>query len=152
MIFRYTSIAQHCDGERTQGLRGCARIQSGRRCGLCHPNMLQFRRCEAAVQRGRQGQRDRRHARIAGRLRRHDLQTSNFDGDTLESDYIKIEGILNGALKITVKEGQPIRPEWTGENEAEDIAGNGYVRVEGERYAEEEAPRPEPLPDDAVAA
>ena len=51
---------------------------------------------------------------------------------------------------MTVKEGQAIWPEWTGENTAEDIAGNRYEQVEGEWYPEEDAPA-EPLPEDAVA-
>ncbi len=77
--------------------------------------------------------------------------TNTFDGDTFDSDYIRIEGIVDGDLNVTVKEDQPIWPEWTGENIAEDIAGNGYVRVENEWYPEAEAPI-EPLPEDAVAA
>ena len=77
--------------------------------------------------------------------------TNSFDGDTFDSDYIRIEGIVDGDLNVTIKEGQPIWPEWTGENTATDIAGNEYVRVDGEWYPAEEAPEAE-LPDDAVAA
>ena len=77
--------------------------------------------------------------------------TNTFDGDTFESDYIRIKGIVDGELNVTVKEGQAIWPEWTGENTAEDIAGNGYVRVENEWHPEAEAPA-EPLPEDAQAA
>ena len=40
----------------------------------------------------------------------------------------------------------------TGENTAEDIAGNKYVKVDGEWYNEDEVAEPEPLPDDAAAA
>ena len=76
--------------------------------------------------------------------------TNTFDGDTFDSDYIRIEGIADGDLNVTVKEGQAIWPEWTGENTAEDIAGNRYEQVEGEWYPEEDAPT-EPLPEDAVA-
>ena len=77
--------------------------------------------------------------------------TNTFDGDTFDSDYIRIEGILDGDLNITVKEGQSIWPEWTGENTAEDIAGNRYGQVGGEWYPEEEAPETT-LPEDAAAA
>ena len=31
-----------------------------------------------------------------------------FDGDTFESDYTRIEGILDGDIEITVKAGQPV--------------------------------------------
>ena len=77
--------------------------------------------------------------------------TNTFDGDAFDSDYIRIEGIMDGDLNVTVKEGQPIWPEWTGENTAEDIAGNKYVKVDGEWYNEDEVAEPEPLPDDAAA-
>ena len=77
---------------------------------------------------------------------------NTFDGDTFDSDYMRIEGILDGNLNVTLKGGQPIWPEWTGENTAEDIAGNKYVKVDGEWYNEDEVAEPEPLPDDAAAA
>ena len=73
---------------------------------------------------------------------------NTFDGDTFDSDYIRIEGIMDGDLNVTVKEGQSIWPEWTGENTAEDIAGNQYTRVDNVWYNAEEAP----LPEDAIAA
>ena len=34
--------------------------------------------------------------------------TNTFDGDTFDSDYIRIEGIVDGDLNVTIKEGQPI--------------------------------------------
>ena len=77
--------------------------------------------------------------------------TNTFDGDTFDSDYIRIEGIVDGDLNVTIKEGQPIWPEWTGEDTATDIAGNEYVRVDGEWYPAEEAPEQE-IPENAVAA
>ena len=77
---------------------------------------------------------------------------NTFDGDAFDSDYIRIEGIMDGDLNVTVKEGQSLWPEWTGENTAEDIAGNKYVKVDGEWYNEDEVAEPEPLPDDAAAA
>ena len=76
---------------------------------------------------------------------------NTFDGDTFDSDYIKIEGIVDGDLNVTVKEGQSIWPEWTGENSAVDIAGNGYARVENEWHPEAQASTG-PLPEDAAAA
>ena len=74
--------------------------------------------------------------------------TNTFDGDTFDSDYIRIEGIVDGDLNVTIKKDQPIWPEWTGENTAEDIAGNHYTRVDGVWYNAEEAP----LPEDAAVA
>ena len=76
--------------------------------------------------------------------------TNTFDGDTFDSDYIRIEGIVDGDLNVTVKEGQPIWPEWTGENTAEDIAGNGTCGWRASGIPRRSAP-PEPLPEDAVA-
>ena len=78
-----------------------------------------------------------------------------FDGNTYESDYTKIEGIMDGNLNVTIKQGQPIWPEWIDENIAEDLQGNRYVRVDGVWYPEEDAPTDEAgeeLPEDAQAA
>ena len=58
--------------------------------------------------------------------------TAAFDGDVFESDYIRIEGILDNDLQITVKEGQLVWPEWAGEDAAEDIQENRYLRTENE--------------------
>ena len=79
------------------------------------------------------------------------LYTNTFDGDTFDSDYIRIQGIVDGDLNITVKADQQIWPEWTSEDTAEDVAGNEYVCVDGQWYPVEEAPA-EPLPEDAHAA
>ena len=55
---------------------------------------------------------------------------NTFDGDTFDSGYIRIEGIEDGNLNVTVRKGQPIWAEQTGENEAEDIAGSeAYYRL-----------------------
>jgi hypothetical protein len=76
---------------------------------------------------------------------------ATFDGDTFDSDYTRIEGILKNDLTVTLKKGQVIWPEHTGKDSAEDIQGEGFVRVDGEWYKADEAPETE-LPDDAVAA
>ncbi|MBQ3270372.1 MAG: hypothetical protein IJH09_10670 [Clostridia bacterium] len=76
---------------------------------------------------------------------------NTFDDDAFDSDYIHIEGIVDGDLKVTVKEGQPIWPEWTGEDSAEDIAGNRYERVDGVWHAEDEAVQSAEMPGDAAA-
>ena len=76
---------------------------------------------------------------------------ATFDGDTFDSDYTRIEGILKDDLTVTLKKGQAIWPEHTGKDSAEDIQGEGFVRVDGEWYKADEAPETE-LPDDAVAA
>ena len=80
---------------------------------------------------------------------------ATFDGDVFDSDYTRIEGILDGDLTITIKQDQPIWPEWIGENIAEDLQGNRYVRVDGVWYPEEDAPveeAGEELPENAQAA
>ena len=77
---------------------------------------------------------------------------NTFDGDVFDSDYIRIEGIVDGKLNVTIKKSQPVWPEWTGSDAAEDIQGRGFVRVDSVWYNEDEAPEPEPLPDDAAAA
>lgn len=75
-----------------------------------------------------------------------------FDGDIFDSDYIRIEGILNNDLTVTVKQGQGIWPEWSGENAAGDIAGNAYQRVDGVWYNKDASTLSDPLPDGAMAA
>ena len=40
--------------------------------------------------------------------------TASFDGDVFESNYTRIEGIRDGSLSVTIKENQPVWPEWTG--------------------------------------
>ena len=37
---------------------------------------------------------------------------AEFDGDVFESDYIRIEGISTGDLKVTIKKGQPVWAEF----------------------------------------
>ena len=80
-----------------------------------------------------------------------DFYTNTFDGNTFESDYVRIEGIMDGDLDVTLKEGQPIWPEWTGGKTATDIAGNDYVRIDSVWYNEEEAPDAQ-KPDGSKAA
>ena len=55
-----------------------------------------------------------------------------IDADTFESDYVRIEGITNGDLSITVKADQPIWAEWTGKDTAEDLNGISYRLENGE--------------------
>ena len=62
---------------------------------------------------------------------------NTFDGDTFESDYIRIEGVMDGDMNVTIKEDQPIWPEWTGEDAATDIEGNDYVYRDGVWYPAE---------------
>ena len=54
-----------------------------------------------------------------------------FNGNAFESGYTRIEGIEEGDLTVTVKSGQDIWPEWTGEDSAEDIQKHRYVRNDG---------------------
>ena len=73
---------------------------------------------------------------------------ATFDGDIFDSDYTRIEGILNNDLTVTVKQGQSIWPEWTGKDAAEDIGGESYKRLDGVWYNENGTLPPE----DDVAA
>jgi len=65
---------------------------------------------------------------------------NSYKNGVFESEFIKVEGVLTGELKVTYKEAQYIWAEWTGENTAEDLNGNHYVRVNGVWYLEENAP------------
>ena len=65
---------------------------------------------------------------------------ASSDGDTFESDYTRIEGIREGKPEVTIKAGQAIWPEWTGEDTAEDIAGNRFVAVDGVWFSADGAP------------
>ena len=53
---------------------------------------------------------------------------ATFDGDTFDSNYTKIEGIRNNNLVVTIKEGQPVWPEWKSEDAAEDIGGTRFQK------------------------
>ena len=74
-------------------------------------------------------------------------ETSLFDGayqavvdeEAFESDYIRVEGIIDGNYKITVKADQPIWAERTGADSAEDLEGNSYIQIDGRWEADEEA-------------
>ena len=44
---------------------------------------------------------------------------------------MRIVGIRDGDLSITLRQGQNIWPEWTGSDTAEDIQGERYVFVDG---------------------
>ena len=65
---------------------------------------------------------------------------ASSDGDTFESDYTRIEGIREGKPVVTIKAGQAIWPEWTGEDTAENIAGNRFVAVDGVWFSADGAP------------
>ena len=57
---------------------------------------------------------------------------ATFDGDVFDSNYTRIEGISTGSLAVTIKEGQPVWPEWTGKDTAEDIGGKQFELVDEE--------------------
>ena len=64
--------------------------------------------------------------------------TATFDGDTFDSDYTRVEGIEKGELNVTIKQDQPVWPEWTGENEAETQDGRRFVLEDGEWRLDED--------------
>ncbi len=57
--------------------------------------------------------------------------TARFDGDVFESGYIRVEGISSNNPTATLKEGQVVWPEKTGEDTAEDVGGRQFVLKEG---------------------
>lgn len=67
--------------------------------------------------------------------------TAVVDEDSFESDYIRLDGLRDGHLEVTLKKDQPIWPERTGEGTAEDLNGTDYVLVDEVWYIESEAPR-----------
>ena len=54
-----------------------------------------------------------------------------YDGDSYESDYIRIEGLSTGDIRVETKKDQAIWPEWTGSDTAKDIAGGAYRLIDG---------------------
>ena len=56
--------------------------------------------------------------------------TASITEDTFESNYTLIEGISTENLTVTVKPGQPVWAEKTGEDTAEDLNGVSYIRTE----------------------
>ena len=72
-----------------------------------------------------------------------------FDGNCFESDYMRIEGIIDGNLKITLKHGQTIWPEWSGSDTSVDIQGDRYVYIDNAWHNADEFSQ---IPDDAEAA
>jgi len=58
--------------------------------------------------------------------------------DTFETDYVLITGLVSGDLRVMIKGGQMIWPQWVGKEMAEDLAGNVYFLVDGEWIPEAE--------------
>jgi hypothetical protein len=56
---------------------------------------------------------------------------NTYDGNTFESDYLKIEGIADGDLNVTIKKDQTVWPEKTDETHALDHDGDEYELVDG---------------------
>jgi len=56
---------------------------------------------------------------------------NSFDGDTFDSDYMRIEGIRDNELSVTLKKDQEIWPEKLGETYGEDLNGGRYELVDG---------------------
>ena len=73
------------------------------------------------------------------------LYRNTFDGNTFESDYMVIEDIASGDISITLKQDQPIWPEISGQNAAEDVNGARYTRVGEVWYPADRVPKPTPM-------
>ena len=77
-----------------------------------------------------------------------DGEVNMFDGayeatlanDVFESPFIRIEGVSTGEPQVTMKEGQYVWPEWTGEDTAQDAAGKDFVLVDEVWYPKGEEP------------
>ena len=69
-----------------------------------------------------------------------DAYHATFDGDVFDSDYTRVEGISTGDIVVTIKKDQPVWPEWTDENEAQDIGGKKYHLTEDQWSEEKAAP------------
>ena len=77
-----------------------------------------------------------------------DGKVSMFNGEyeatcndnVFESDFVRIEGINGNNVLITIKEGQDVWAELTGENTATDPDGNRFVRVNTKWYPEGQEP------------
>jgi len=59
-----------------------------------------------------------------------EFYTNTFDGDTFESDYIRVEGIMNDDLTVTLKKDQTVWPEKKGETKATDLNGTDYQLID----------------------
>jgi hypothetical protein len=59
-----------------------------------------------------------------------EFYTNTFDGQTFESDYLRIDGIRDGNISVTIRKGQPIWPEKTDETNATDLNGTHYEYVD----------------------
>ena len=57
---------------------------------------------------------------------------NTFDGDTFDSDYLRIEGIMDNRLNVTIKKDQIIWPEKNDETHATDMNGTDYEQMDGE--------------------
>ncbi len=75
--------------------------------------------------------------------------TATFDGDVFESDYTRIEGCASGDLKVTVKQDQPIWPEWDDKTSAHDIGDRKY-RLDDEGWTDVTDEDKAPADDSAV--
>ena len=80
------------------------------------------------------------------------LYQNTFDGERFESDYMLVEGMASGDIRVTLKKDQPIWPEITGHNAAEDLNGARYARVGEAWFPEDQAPQPTALPEGMRAA
>ena len=69
-----------------------------------------------------------------------DAYHATFDGDVFDSDYTRVEGISTGDIVVTIKKDQPVWPEWTDENEAQDIGGKKYHLTDNHWTEENAAP------------
>ena len=57
---------------------------------------------------------------------------NTFDGDTFDIDYLRIEGIMDNRLNVTIKKDQIIWPEKNDETHATDMNGTDYEQMDGE--------------------
>jgi len=66
------------------------------------------------------------------------IYTNTFDGDTFDSDYLRIEGIRDNNLTVTIKQDQPVWPEKLDETHAVDGNGDRYTQNDSGEWEKEE--------------
>ena len=67
--------------------------------------------------------------------------TAAYDENTFDSPYVRIEGISDGEMTVTLKKGQPAWPLRTGTDTAETVDGKRFTLTDGE-WIEEDSPVP----------
>ena len=66
--------------------------------------------------------------------------TARIGENTFEDDYLRIDNLREGEMSVTLRKNQPVWPEWTGTDTAQDVGGKKFVMIDGVWYNQETAP------------